>query len=463
MKKNVFFLILLAFSTLCAAQNILVVNDVATEEIILISPMGQLIKSLKGIDIDNEMWKNPVTEPLICAFDKTTKKTGYLSRTTGEWAIPPQYKNVSEYRSFSEGFVALVTKEEGDEKPTLSAVIDKMGKIILPFCKWTVSDFHDGLAVVENEDSNFGAIDQTGKLVIPFSKGKLEDFKGGLAKKNTGDNKSNSPEGGLWGYINKTGKIVVKQEWEELRDFSEGLAAVSFKAENPKYGFIDKTGKIVIQPTWGEVWDGFSEGLICVSLQSKNPKWGFIDKMGKLVIPYKYDSGGLFAGGFAAVGVSIGGTKVEKSELVVDGADEIYAMTYIDKTGKQMTKISFNVGLSFSEGMAAVMVIKEDDTKIGYIDSTFKLVIPIVHNKVPTRGAFYNYYYFNDGLCPTAEGYIDKKGKLVVAYPNTDYAELYENGRIVLPIYNQKRDKYRTTLMDKTGKILWQSVENKSN
>jgi hypothetical protein len=406
MKKIIILGVCFLHLTFCEAQNMVILNNEATEskpeETVLLSPAGKVLKTFTGIDIKTN------AENMICAVDPKTKKLGYLSKVTGDWVIKPQFEHVFNPSNFSEGLVVI--KSEISDGVTKSAVYDKTGKLILPFCDWDISDFSDGMAIVEKPGYQFGAIDRTGKLVIPFSVGKLNNFINGLASK--GNNKEYvddyAEETGLWGFMDKTGKMVVKQEWSWINNFSEGLAPV----------------------------------------KNKQKKWGFIDVSGKLVIPCIYESVGGFNEGYSAVTISTGKDK----EM----------MTFIDKTGKRATSLEFDVARDFVDGMAAVVKITksgEDDEvyQFGFIDKNFKLVIPIEHRKASSIGYFLQYFSFSDGLCPTTKGYINKSGKLVISFPefeNVSY-EPFSNGTALITVYYA--ESTRDFLIDKTGKILWKS------
>jgi hypothetical protein len=406
MKKITTLIAFFLSIAICKAQNLVILNNESTstkeEETVLLSPTGKVIKTFTGIDIKLN------AENMICAVDTKTKKLGYLSLVTGEWVIKPQFEHVSNPSNFSEGLVVI--KSEISDGVTKSAVYDKTGKLILPFCDWDISNYSDGMAIVEKPGYQFGAIDKTGKLVVPFSVGKLNDFVNGLAIK--GNNKeyvdSYAEETGLWGFMDKTGKMVVNQEWSWVNNFSEDLAPV----------------------------------------QNKQKKWGFINAAGKIVIPCTFESVGAFTEGFSAVTISIGKDK----EM----------MTFIDKTGKRATAQEFDVVRDFVDGMAAVVKITksgEDDEvyQFGFIDKNFKLVIPIIHQKASAIGYYLQYFSFSEGLCPTSKGYINKAGKLVISFPEFEHVEYepFSNGTALVTVYFAESTK--DYLIDKTGKILWKS------
>lgn len=423
MKKILILLLVTTFQNVCIAQNILAINKNENhrdgEEYVLLSPAGKVIKAFKGIKVYasnryTDMSERKPTDDLICALEIKTNKMGYLSKKTGEWVILPQFENTSYVHDFFDGLAVIENQiEAGTDK---SAVIDKTGKIVLPFCDWTIYDYSDGLAIVEKEGYQFGAIDRTGKLVIPFSVGRLYDFKDGLAIKNNNSEYVDdySENTGLWGFVDKTGKMVIPQEWSWAEPFSEDLAAV----------------------------------------KNKEGKYGFIDKLGKLSIDCNYQSVQKFSEGFAAI-------------TIPTSKDSSFVMSFIDKTGYQATRKQYNIVRDFKEGLAAVA--KTDDLggdnevyQFGFVDKNFNLVIPIQNDKTTAGGYYQKYFSFSEGLCPTSKGFIDKKGKLVISFSPYSAMEIepFENGLSLVTLYDSKTDTYRNKLMDKTGKILWQSEPN---
>ncbi|HRA72305.1 MAG TPA: hypothetical protein PLB11_05730, partial [Flavobacterium sp.] len=113
MKKILILLLVTTFQSVCIGQNILAENKNANhpdgEEHVLLSPAGKVIKSFKDIkiyDINGADSKNDYrksTEDLICALDIKTNKMGYLSKTTGNWVIAPQFENPPYVHDFFDG------------------------------------------------------------------------------------------------------------------------------------------------------------------------------------------------------------------------------------------------------------------------------------------------------------------------------------------------------------------------
>jgi hypothetical protein len=427
--KNILILLLVTtFQSVCIGQNILAENKNANhtdgEEQVLLSPAGKIIKSFKGLkiyDINGADSKNDYrksTEDLICALDLKTNKMGYLSKTTGNWVIQPQFENPPYVHDFFDGLAIVENRLElGNDQ---FAVIDKTGKIIVPFCDWTIYDYSDGLAIVEKEGYQFGAIDRNGKLVIDFSVGRLYDFNDGLAIKNNNIEFVDDYDGntGLWGCVDKTGQMVIEQQWSWIEPFSEDLAVVKNKEGN--FGYIDKTGKLTIACTY-HFAESFTDGFAVVTVPGDSKNSG------------------------------------------------VFGMTYIDKTGYQATRKQFDEVRNFKDGLAAVFKIFEveegDNTsKFGFLDKNFNLVIPMQNLAEHNNNYNKDFFTFSEGLCLTSTGFIDTKGKQVISFaPNLAVGKAsFENGRVVVALYDPKTETYRNTLMDKTGKILWQSLPNKN-
>lgn len=404
MKKNALLFIALTAFTVCSAQNILLPNKnfyhEEGEEYVLLSPTGKVIKSFKGIRVYGQI----LSDGMIAAGDNKTEKMGYLSATTGEWAIKPQFENAHE---FSEGF-AVVERSNEDKTGSESAMIDKTGKIIFPFSKLSIDKFNEGLAFIHDENSKYGAIDQTGKMVIPLSDSYLSLLSNGLSVKGMKEK---------FGYIDSKNKVVIPAIYDIADDFSEGMAAVCLRS-----------------------------GIV-----NANLKWGYIDIKGKLVIPYEYAERTPFSEGVALVMVTVG-----------KGNNASEKQVFIDRTGKRLNKEIYESAKPFKGGFAAVVKLGDENLKWGFINKSGKLAIPMAHDMAdgnePAMG-------FSEGLCPTKKGYIDTTGKLVISFPNNGVlaeASLFKNGVATFILFNGEVSGFKYTMIDKTGKILWQSVDNQS-
>ena len=287
-------------------------------------------------------------------------------------------------RNFSEG-LALVWKEDK------CGVIDKTGKVVIPFIYESAGDFHEGLACVKKDDK-WGFIDKTGKVVIPFIYKYAGDFHEGLAYVQKDYNSV--------GFIDKTGKVVIPFIYKYAGDFHEGLACVM---KDDKWGFIDKTGKVVV-PFIYEIYNSedFHEGVVRLWKRvGGEMKWGFIDKTGKVVVPFIYKSAGDFHEGLACV------KKDDK-------------WGFIDKTGKVVIPFIYKYAGDFHEGLAYV---QKDYNSVGFIDKTGKKVVVPGNSIISSENYEISPEGFIEGMALVAIngeglGYINETGKIVINLNN---------------------------------------------
>ncbi|GAB4395969.1 MAG: hypothetical protein OHK0053_08090 [Microscillaceae bacterium] len=156
----------------------------------------------------------------------------------------------------------------------------------------------------------------------------------------------------------------------------------------------DDNGKVVMRDSI------FYKEVTKYAAVQKGEKWGFIDALGKPITEFKYDFVYDFCPeGFAAVGVQ--------------SADSPFPqMTFIDRTGKEITPPKF-IGVSnFSDGLAAVSIFDEVNgtAPFGFIDKTGQIVVPLKYDQV---------HDFHEGRAAVNVngkwGFIDAKGNLVIA------------------------------------------------
>jgi hypothetical protein len=402
-------------------------------------------------------------------------KSGLIDKT-GKIIIPIIYDKVY---NFSDDLHCIV---ELNEK---RGYIDKTGKIIIPPIYDEINKFHDGLSKVELNKKQ-GLIDTTGKIVIPIIYDNIYDFQVGLAKVEL--NKK-------YGLIDKNGKVVVPEIYDVIGLFYDSLARVEL---NDKLGYIDKTGKIIIPIIYDCIkvhcdnYFDFFNGLVCVKL---NDKLGYIDKTGKIIIPIIYDDIGGFIDGLAWIVlngkygyIDITGKVVipiiyddcwndenyyedenGKPETVYhchdtryNFADGIVSCSFncytehltglIDKTGNEIIPIGKYIHIGkFCDGLAPVIGL---NGKIGYIDKTGKVVIPVIYD-FESLGYYFESAecFFHDGftrvLLNKKHGLIDKTGKIIlpIIYDNIRFIS---NSDVLAGFELNKKGGY----IDKTGKII---------
>ena len=302
-------------------------------------------------------------------------KTGFIDGQA-RLAIEPQ--TLDRRGEFSDGML-MVAGPSGPAENTRYGYIDAAGRLAIPPRFERASDFHEGLAYVEEKmwlEGPIGFIDETGRLVIPLRRqSDVPRFSEGLAAVGL--------DGG-YGFIDKTGKVVIEPRFSYAGDFSEGLAWVHTRDD--KAGYIDKTGRFVIGPGDFKLTDdsNFSEGLAAVRMRGGV---GYIDRTGRVRIPPRFQRGRPFSGGMARVGV--GGRE-----------------GYIDRTGRLRVPARYDIARDFSEGLAAVEVRGRG---YGYIDRAGRLVI---------GPGFYHAADFSSGMARVytrerGTGYVDRRGRYV--------------------------------------------------
>ena len=314
-------------------------------------------------------------------------------------------------------------------------------------------------------------------------------------------------------FINKVGEIVVNaSRYEKVGSFSEGLAAVFDPHKG--WGFIDKTGAVVIQPRFEGALN-FRDGLAPVVLAGK---WGFINTTGDLVIANQFEWVGGFSEGMAVVQRS---TRTATQNVPVRPAGQTIAETFIfstnvgnselpahageffviDKSGKSLRNLNekgleidtdeprFSEGLlgvyspslkawgyvnkdfefvikpkfravaPFSEGLARVAVLVDNEEKFAFIDRSGSFTLPPSFN---TDFDFRrNASNFSEGLAALSEGlrparssgetfvYIDKTGRIVLE-TQFFYASAFHEGLAL--VYDHKSNRWG--FIDRTGKVV---------
>ena len=323
-------------------------------------------KDMAGLNIRVEVYdKNGLVAVYIIPYNPNGVIWEVFEIKNGK-VVPLQntYKNVKGKKWWIE------KKEVGKKKKY------KTGDVVIPFKYDWVSDFREGLAVVEL-NGKLGYINKSGKEIVPPKYDEAKFFHEGLAPVKLN---------GKLGYINKSGKEVVPPKYDYVWDFKEGLADVEL---NGKQGFVDKSGKEVVPLKYDNVWF-FEEGLAGVELKGK---WGFIDKSGKEVVPIKYDYVDNFSEGLAGVELNGKWGHINKSgkEVVpikydyVDNFSEGLAITklkgkkgFVDKSGKEIVPLKYEDVRDFREGLAGV----ELKGKWGFIDKSGKEVVPLKYEDV---------------------------------------------------------------------------------
>ena len=164
-----------------------------------------------------------------------------------------QYQNKFSIGCLSEGMSSFLRLN-----PAISGkgYMNAEGKIIIPPTYSLAEDFHQGRGIVSN-DKHQAVIDKTGKLIVPFKYDEITNFNQfGLASVKLNDE---------YGLIDSNGKIVLPIAYDSRIEFYDDLARAQKKRT---VGYIDKTAKTVIPLKYGDLSQDFHNGIAVVALNS---------------------------------------------------------------------------------------------------------------------------------------------------------------------------------------------------
>lgn len=271
------------------------------------------------------------------------------------------------------------------------------------------SGFHDGRAMV-SKDGKDGFIDNTGKEIISCIYDEACDFCEGLARVKKNEK---------WGFIDVNGKEIIQCIYSDLNDFCEGLATAK---KDDDYYVLDKTGKVLFSLEKDvSIEDSFSEGIASVSkvIYEGDVFYtlsGYVNRSGKRLTPLIYDIAGDFHDGRAMVSY--------RSENDYSGKKG-----FIDPSGNIIIPIKYDFAYDFNEGLACV----ENNGKYGYIDVNNNVVIPFDYS----IDYDYSEHCFSDGLTILKDssnhfGCLDKNGKIVIPFVYDKFLRNFSDGLAIV-------------------------------
>ena len=231
-------------------------------------------------------------------------------------------------------------------------------------------------------------------------------------------------------FIDKTGKEVFKPIPNDMGKFYKGVTwkkGLQGSDDESMYGLINKKGEWILKPTYFEIRDfenGIAQVMISMSSadRSSAQKYAYINTAGKLVEDPIIDKS------FTIIGKLNEGVRMVGTKMEVNSFKEKIAFVAIDSTGKAL----FNKKFFSSE--------------IGDYISLDNML-------------------FQNGLCPTSDGYINTKGEVVISFPGQIIADAtaFKNGLATCKIIPKNGDglTFNYVVINPKGKIVWQSVPNK--
>ena len=285
-------------------------------------------------------------------------KWGVIDKN-GNVVIDFIYQQVGQWYGSFEGGLVSATLPEG------IGLIDRQGKMVIPFKYGSIFPFRNGMAMVSAKQGGlkYGFVDRSGKEIVAPAYHKTEDFSEGMAvvgKEVRVTSSFSSDEGDvLYGYVDISGAEVIPLSYVYAGKFSDGMASV--KKDGQRF-FINKKNEVVLKPDYETSYNSFNDGLCGVEKvydTNFNKRYGFINKSGKLTIPFDYNEITPFNGGVAAV---------RKGEL----------WGVIDTRGKIVAPFEYSRIMAFKEGMAQI----QKDGLWGFINANGNIVIECIWSEV---------------------------------------------------------------------------------
>ena len=290
----------------------------------------------------------------------------------GKTVIAPRFEAA---QPFSEDLAAV--KREGRW-----GYIDHNGSEVIPVRYRTAQSFHNGVAIVDSglPDHPIGVIDTSGAWVTQpiFRSLSASDGPNGLLLG------QKEPAEGL-GFYDRSGNLVLGPYFLAF-SFAQGRARVKTGVRSGSDDWIiDASGTLL--PKKPVVLDGirFSDGMIAIR---QDRKLGYMDLDGNIAIEPRYDQGGAFAEGLAAVQSEGHWSFIDKTGAVTtefpggiafaeplsDGLSLVSAdrdqpgrkFGYVDRNGHWAIKPAWDDAEPFHEGLAYVGIWK--DARVAYID-----------------------------------------------------------------------------------------------
>ncbi|RYE56197.1 MAG: WG repeat-containing protein [Sphingobacteriales bacterium] len=256
----------------------------------------------------------------------------------------------------------------------------------------SVGYFSENLALAK-VDSLWGYINDRGVFVIKPQFKYAESFSCGLAKVNSTESRYPTV------FINRSGAVAFKSKINEVSSFRFNRARVRVKN---RIGFINTKGRLIIRtsfPYGDEFYDGVAQVWSANTAE-------YIDTLGKRIAYFKEMGHQSFSEGVASV---LGNDNTSYLDKFGNKIEIHRRSFYIDKYGrpKITNTVDSLVYFSFHSGMAEVC-IPGAGHKSGFIDSSGRVVVPVIYDEVNN--------FFGEYATVYKEGkgsIINKRGEIV--------------------------------------------------
>ncbi len=394
----------------------------------------------------------------LAVFSKWYNQKGLMDEK-GKEIIAPIYSSIGPFKNG----LAVVKKEVIDtstnksqqpKRLTVSSVIDRNGMEIMQGTALDLyGDYSNGWFILLQEKVLRGEakrfyIDKAGKnITVPDGMTLLVDSVNGknfIAIK-----------GGKYGLIDQKFKEVIPFEYSMLRSTEVGMLLAT---KSNKTGIMNSKFKWIVEPKYTSI-SLFKGGYAIVTNEEK--KVGVINTKGQEIVPLQYKGIRRFSNSPTSIALyklidvdREGLLDMATGKIITPAIYTIYATTpsegtftftrdnkkgMMDLTGKELFWAEYD---DFSSGFSnneRAWVMK--NKKYGFIDKTGKLVVPLEYDMV--NG-------FSEGLARVRlngkNGYVNTEGVLVIPLIYTD-AESFDTG-----LARVKDENNRSFFIDKAGK-----------
>lgn len=264
-------------------------------------------------------------------------------------------------------------------------------------------------------------------------------------------------DGVYYSFIDKKTKkkVIEGKKYSDADHFFEGLAMVGifnrdkkYHNETRTYGYIDINGNEAIPLKFADA-GRFGNGLAPVKY-TKRGKYGYINKKGELVIDTAYLNMAEFHSGRALVSDNV-------NYYFMPHNSSYSKIGFIDTTGKMVIPQIYDYAYPFSEGLAAA----KKKRNYGFIDPTGNEVIPFKYSFAAP---------FVDGMAPVKKegklGFIDKNEKTIIPFDYTDYKFIFDSSTPHNSYFKKDkkyvtREGYMILSKEKWGYLSYPSMEVK--
>ncbi|MBL7775121.1 MAG: WG repeat-containing protein, partial [Saprospiraceae bacterium] len=353
-----------------------------------------------------------IRRTLSGAYSVTLDSLNYLLNASGHRFFPNRYEAVEPVR----GLRLLAIRENG-----LWGLADSSGRVLLPPQLDERFYLNPNKQAIVKQAGKYGLMDTTGAWRLQPEWDEIRN----AAPPSTGYQlRRNS----LWGLADRTGIVLLPPAYDWFS--AEGRPGnLLLTKQQGKYGLINHRGELLLQAEYAGIYLGRREFDPYI-LVLKNDRYGLVDSLGRIRIPVDFQWIAPFSADLVWVKQEErwGLWDLQRDSLrsppryrdhrrLSEGLCAVKVgekWGFIDSTGRMTLEPQYLDAQNFSEGLAPVRQISEQNQATqsfwGYIDRQGNWVIPPI---------FFQAQEFQEGRAPAEEsgkgwGLIDRAGQWVI-------------------------------------------------